>query len=278
MKASAVLNDKDVWAMRRAISNTNQIQSSLPNGKIDFDLICCGHWRPIARLVCWKQNNKAMVGLRRQFNNKLFFFMKRKVKLLIEERQPRSTTNQLTNEIKLFNFMELMVCCPIRQKKSINQSINQINLINSAKTADWLLMIDDCWWFRWRWPPSARSTSIYSFHSQIEAFSWAAKLFNSFFISLNCPFSKSNSKRNKENWVSGGKKSNSSIPSIIDFIIIPLSFHEIPSIIEVLSLFDSFNYCYNTFIFFLSIPQSEMKTNQIKESLLFFCWIWLNGM
>ena len=71
---------------------------------------------------------------------------------------------------------------------------------------------------------------------------------------------------------------NSSIPSIIDFIFIPLSFHEIPSIIEVLSLFDSFNYCYNTFIFILSIPQSEMKTNQIKESLLFFCWIWLNGM
>ena len=28
------------------ISNTNQIQSSLPNGKIDFDLICCAHWGP----------------------------------------------------------------------------------------------------------------------------------------------------------------------------------------------------------------------------------------
>ena len=57
------------------------------------------------------------------------------------------------------------------------------------------------------------------------------------------------SKRNEKSWwvAAAAKKSNSSIPSIIDFIIIPLSFHEIPSIIEVLSLFDSFNYCYNTF-------------------------------
>ena len=34
------------------ISNTNQIQSSLPNGKIDFDLICCAHWGP-KRTVQW---------------------------------------------------------------------------------------------------------------------------------------------------------------------------------------------------------------------------------
>jgi len=55
MKASAVLNDKDVWAMRRAISNTNQIQSSLPNGKIDFDLICCGLAAP--KEMYWMESN-----------------------------------------------------------------------------------------------------------------------------------------------------------------------------------------------------------------------------
>ena len=166
---------------------------------------------------------------------------------------------------------KFVVCGPAshHSPKEINQSINQSNQSNFQ----FELMIDDCWWFRWRWPPSARSTSIYSFHSQIEAFSWAAKLFNSFFISLNCPFSKSNSKRNKENWVSGGKKSNSSIPSIIDFIIIPLSFHEIPSIIEVLSLFDSFNYCYNI-IWLHSIQLLSLNEIKLKVKLL----IWLNEM
>jgi len=33
-------------SLRLPNNNTNQIQSSLPNGKIDFDLICCGLGRP----------------------------------------------------------------------------------------------------------------------------------------------------------------------------------------------------------------------------------------
>ena len=45
--------------MRRAISNTNQIQSSLPNGKIDFDLICCAHWGPFAAYDEQSEVNKA---------------------------------------------------------------------------------------------------------------------------------------------------------------------------------------------------------------------------
>ena len=177
--------------------------------------------------------------------------------------------NKQTNSFSI-EFDLICFCGPAshHSPKEINQSINQSNQSNFQ----FELMIDDCWWFRWRWPPSARSTSIYSFHSQIEAFSWAAKLFNSFFISLNCPFSKSNSKRNKENWVSGGKKSNSSIPSIIDFIIIPLSFHEIPSIIEVLSLFDSFNYCYNIILipFILHEIKIKLFLSLLKEEKVVF--------
>ena len=73
-------------------------------------------------------------------------------------------------------------------------------------------------------------------------------------------------------WWPAAKKSNSSIPSIIDFIIIPLSFHEIPSIIEVLSLFDSFNYCYNIIYFhsilFTSIK--EMEFNKLKDFIFLF--------
>jgi len=34
-------------SLRLPNNNTNQIQSSLPNGKIDFDLICCGLGRPL---------------------------------------------------------------------------------------------------------------------------------------------------------------------------------------------------------------------------------------
>ena len=41
------------------ISNTNQIQSSLPNGKIDFDLICCAHWGPFAAYDEQSEVNKA---------------------------------------------------------------------------------------------------------------------------------------------------------------------------------------------------------------------------
>ena len=54
-------------------------------------------------------------------------------------------------------------------------------------------------------------------------------------------------------------------------------FHEIPSIIEVLSLFDSFNYCYNTFLFNLFIPFHEMNQSNKNESYwILICW-WMNG-
>ena len=56
-------------------------------------------------------------------------------------------------------------------------------------------------------------------------------------------------------------------------------FHEIPSIIEVLSLFDSFNYCYNTFLFNLFIPFMKW-INQIKMKVIEFWFVdeWMDGM
>ena len=50
-------------SLRLPNNNTNQIQSSLPNGKIDFDLICCGLGRRERNLKFfefqWSEGNKA---------------------------------------------------------------------------------------------------------------------------------------------------------------------------------------------------------------------------
>ena len=56
--------------------------------------------------------------------------------------------------------------------------------------------------------------------------------------------------------------------SIIDSFVFIL--RQISSIIEVLSLFDSFNYCYNTFHFTPFHFMNETKMEQREKKVIFF--------
>ena len=76
--------------------------------------------------------------------------------------------------------------------------------------------------------------------------------------------------KNEMNWMNcwwpAAKKSNSSIPSTIDS-----NFHKFPSIIEVLSLFDSFNYCYNILLVHFNSIKIEFH-EQKEKKFNFFCF------
>ena len=147
-------------------------------------------------------------------------------------------------------------------------SINQINFT---------LWIDDWWKKKKTMEPRALRENVFiskifnllhSIHSLGQPM--AAAFINSIILLIL-------KEKNEMNWMScwwpAAKKSNSSIPSTIDS-----NFHKFPSIIEVLSLFDSFNYCYNNLlILFHQFHSTLHEINETKWKDKFIC-LWICGM